>query len=54
MRYVGPLASVEIAATQQTAERGKVVEVPDVVGRDLVKQSTWKKVTAKKKENPDG
>jgi hypothetical protein len=49
VRYVGPHASVEIAATRQIAENGKTVEVPAEIGRELVKQASWKKVTAKKK-----
>jgi hypothetical protein len=54
IRYVGPHESVEIAATRQTVENGETVDVPAAVGRSLVKQASWKKVTEKKKEPSDG
>lgn len=53
VKYVGEMVSVQIAATGQEAERGKTIEVDDAVGRQLIKQDTWEKVTTKK-ENNDG
>lgn len=54
VRYTGIFRSVQIAATRQRAENGKTVEVPAKVGRELVKQDSWKQVTTKKKEPSDG
>jgi hypothetical protein len=51
VRYLGPYASVQIAATRQFVEKGKTVDVPAEVGRALVKQVSWKRVPTKKKES---
>lgn len=50
LRYEGPSAAVQIAATGQTVKRGETVEVDAAVGRELAKQSTWKKVEPKKEK----
>lgn len=50
LKYEGPFASVQIAATGQSVKRGETVEVVAEVGRELAKQSVWKKITPKKKE----
>lgn len=52
IRYVGPHKTVEIAATGQTCDRGKTVDVPADLARQLCKQASWKKApTRKKKES---
>lgn len=53
VRYVGPHKTVEIAATGQTCERGKTVDVPADIGRELVKQASWKKATPPKKKKKE-
>ncbi len=47
IRYVGPHKQIDYPVS---VERGKTVDVPAELGRQLVKQSSWKKVTAKKKK----
>lgn len=48
VRYVGPHARIDYPVS---VERGKTIDVPAELGRQLVKQATWKKVTKKKKES---
>ncbi len=50
LKYQGPFASVQIAATGQTVERGETIDVPAAVGRELAKQDTWKKIEPKKEK----
>ncbi len=50
LKYEGPSAAVQIAATGQTVERGETVEVAAAVGRELVKQDIWKKIEPKKEK----
>lgn len=50
LKYEGPFASVQIAATGQTVARGETVDVKAEVGRELAKQSVWKKVEPKKEK----
>lgn len=51
IRYVGLFAAVRIAATGQWVERGQPVEVDSKVAKELLKQSTWQKVTTKEKDD---
>lgn len=48
VRYVGVHARIDYPVS---VERGQVVDVPAELGRELVKQSSWKKVAKKKKES---
>lgn len=50
IKYTGPSPEVWIAATDQTAENGKPLEVDDEVAKELVKQDVWEKVTTKAKK----
>lgn len=51
IRYAGPFPEIQIAATGQSVKRGEIVDVEASVARELVKQSSWKKITTKKKES---
>ena len=46
--YSGPIDSVEIAELGLTAPRGKVVEVPDELGKRLCEQSVWEQANTPK------
>jgi predicted acyltransferase (DUF342 family) len=50
LKYQGPHASVQIAATGQTVVRGETVDVKADVARQLVKQASWVKVQANKEK----
>ena len=50
LKYEGPIKAIQIAATGQTVERGETVEVAAAVGRELAKQSVWKKLEPKKEK----
>jgi DNA-binding protein len=50
IRFLGPAPEVQIAATGQSVKRGETVDVEAIVARELVKQSSWKKIVTKKKE----
>jgi hypothetical protein len=54
LRYLGPHAEVEIAATGQTVKRGATVDVDTEIAKQLIAQKSWKKVTTTKKERPNG
>lgn len=53
IKYVGPSAEVEIAATGQSVERGGSVDVPDDIGKSLCEQDTWEADKATKRKEGD-
>lgn len=50
IRYDGPHAEVEIAATGQTCKRGGTVDVDPAVAKELLQQAYWKKTSTRKKK----
>lgn len=48
VRYVGVHARIDYPVP---VERGKIVDVPAELGRQLVKQSSWERVQTKKKKS---
>lgn len=53
VKYVGPHAEVEIAATGDFCKAGETVKVPDEVGESLVEQDTWEKAADKATEKKE-
>lgn len=53
VKYTGPSAEVEIAATGDVVERGNTVEVSDELGKSLCEQDIWEKVSTKAPEKKE-
>lgn len=51
IKYVGPHQTVTIAATGQTAERGKPLDVDAQTANRLLDQAYWKRATRKKEQS---
>lgn len=50
IRYTGPAARIDYPIS---VERGETVEVDAKLGRELVKQSSWEKITETKKKEKE-
>ena len=48
--YTGPFDAVEVPAAGIVAEKGKPVEVPDELGKNLLEQDCWAEPKEKSKE----
>ncbi len=50
IRYVGNAARIDYPVS---VERGKTVDVPAELGKELVKQASWEKVKSKPKKEKE-